>query len=114
MPRVGGMAGTIGAMDQWLMLQQNVAATDVLGGQGPDNWTDVDEVWAEITPLSGSERVQAQMTATQLLYRARIYYRADVRAAWRGRWEGRILQFQAVVLEDGRKDFLVIDCAESA
>jgi SPP1 family predicted phage head-tail adaptor len=93
-----------------------ITATYISDGAGGrrEAWTTLVQVKAEISPLSGRERIQAAAIASNVAYRARIWYRSDVTAKQRGRWGSKVLQFESVIPIDGRPEFLLIDCAEAA
>ena len=69
-----------GRMDAQITLQSATAAQDVFG-QPIDTWADLatdPTVWAEVIPLSGRERFQAQQVDAEVTTTFRIRWRTDL------------------------------------
>lgn len=95
--------------------------------QGEDEWGDplVDErgnpimvwepiatVWAAVEALSGRTYFQAQQSNVQSDHRVTIRYRDGIEAGMIVRHDGRELDIQAVLDEEGRKRALTLICRE--
>jgi SPP1 family predicted phage head-tail adaptor len=85
---------------------------DAQGGRR-EFWTSLGQIAAEITALSGAERLQAQQVASRVQYSVRLWGRVDVTPADRLQWDGITLQIEAVLKIPGRLGFLELDCVES-
>lgn len=97
-----------GKMDQRIELQRLDRIPDGGGGYS-EEWATYAEVWAEVLPLSGRERYQAQQTAASANYRIRIYNRPDVLPADRIVWRGKIMNIRFPADAGPRELFLMID-----
>lgn len=60
-----------------LILQQRTTTIDGLGGY-TRSWTDVAALWAEIIPISGSERFAYEQQTNHQRYRIMLRYRNDI------------------------------------
>lgn len=97
-----------GRLDRRITLQAFTSTTDDYG-EVIETWTDLAEVWAEVRPLRGVERVEAAQLAAQVDTRFTIRYRDDL-APGRHRitYQGRLYNIQAV-LELGRREALQLE-----
>jgi SPP1 family predicted phage head-tail adaptor len=97
-----------GRLDRRITLQVFTSTTDEYG-EVIETWTDLAEVWAEVRPLRGVERVEAAQLAAQVDTRFTIRYRDDL-APGRHRitYQGRRYNIQAV-LELGRREALQLE-----
>jgi len=73
---------TSSRLRQKLMLQKEVRTPDTSGGY-TRSWEDVAEVWAEIEPISGRERLFAMQQISELTHRLLLRARADIDASQR-------------------------------
>ena len=64
------------------MLQEEVQTADGAGGY-IRSWKDVAELWAEIEPVSGRERVVAVQRESGVTHRVTLRYRSGVNAGQR-------------------------------
>lgn len=62
-----------------------IFTSDAQGGH-PQTWYALATVWAEVLPLSAGEQLAAGGIAAVITYRARIYYRADVKPTMQVSW----------------------------
>ncbi len=95
----------VGALRHRVTIEAENAAPDGAGGL-TDPWanpTEVATVWAEITPLSGDERLRAMRLEDRVSHRIRMRYRADVTPAHRLRLGTRVFNMRAVT-NDGERD----------
>lgn len=97
-----------------------IYTTNAQGGQGADFWRPVANLWAELIPLSASERLQLAAVQSGTLYRFRIWatpnLSSTMRAVWSPSWPqgeaSRTLAITGILpFGDGRQ-FQVIDTAE--
>lgn len=104
---------TIGRMSERVTIQQRAES-----GTGPsktESWSTLATVWARVSPLRGGERLQMAAIGSHVLYLVRTYRRSDVTAKnHRLLWRGLTLQILGVRPEEGRRTFLLLDCAEVA
>lgn len=101
----------IGAMRTRLTLQGRVDVADGGGGVAL-SWSDIAELWAEVTPLAGFEAVQAMRLAGTLRHRVRLRYREDVNSERRFVLKGRVLNIRAVRNIEERGRWLECACEE--
>jgi len=80
---------------QKLMLQKEVQTPDTAGGY-VRSWEDIAEVWAEIEPVSGRERLFAMQQESAVTHRLRLRSRTDVDASQRLVSEERIFYIRYV------------------
>lgn len=86
------------------------AHTDDTTGGFDDAWTTLAEVWAEVRPTGGRERLEAgSMRGTQG-WRVTIRHRTDVTVLHRLDWRGTKMDIQSVADPDGRREQLVLFC----
>ena len=69
-------------------------------------------IWAQVTPLTSRELIQAQAMGSTVSYTVRIRYRPTITAAQRVLWAGKTLQIHSVVRVDGRPVFLDLLCGD--
>lgn len=100
---------TIGRMRHRVTLQTETRTADG-GGGATIAWTDQATVWAEITPLSGSEQLRGMALEGRVTHRIRIRYRSDIAptAAWRVAYGARLFNVRAVLNENERNRFLIL------
>lgn len=102
---------TAGQLRERITIQQAVETPDGGGGSSVV-WTDLATLWAEVRPLSGRERLQAQQIEASVDYRVTIRYRSDVDAGMRVVWGALTMNIRAVYNEDRKRKYLTLD-AES-
>lgn len=100
---------TAGQLRERVTIQQAVETPDGGGGSSID-WQDVATVWAEVRPLSGRERLQAQQLESAVNYRIRIRFRSDITAGMRLVWRDQVMNIRAVYNEDQKRAYLTLDC----
>ena len=100
-----------GALRHLLTLQQSADALNARGEAIP-NWSDVTDLWGEITPLSGREGFQAQQMYASATHRIRIRYRAGVVPKMRFLKGSREFEIDAVLNVDERNRELVCIATE--
>lgn len=101
----------IGALRQRVTLQ-SLSLTPDTGGGGSAGWTDVATVFAEITPLAGTERSQAERLVSNVSHRVMLRTGISVSAGQRLVWKGVALNIRAVLNLAARDRLLVCLCEE--
>lgn len=81
-------------------------------GNPVEEWRDLATVWASVEGLSGRVLFEAQQSVLQSDHRVTMRYRPDVRPGMVVVHDGRQLEIQAVLDEDGRKRVLTLTCRE--
>lgn len=94
-----------------------VSTDDGMGGQSVTRYRTVVTTWMEMTALDerSKEALAAQQLTARHAYHGNMRYRADVFASaeqWRLSWRNRTLEIHSVTDDDGRKQRLIILCAE--
>lgn len=79
-----------------MLLQEEVRAADGAGGF-TRSWKDVAEIWAEIAPASGKEKIFSMQMHSTLMHRVTMRYREDVRASQRLVFDNRAFYIRYVV-----------------
>ena len=77
----------IGKLDQRIQIQQNTPTRDDTADE-IDSWSELDTVWAGVTPGSSTEKQQGQQELAQSIYDFLIRYRSDVTPLMRILYEG--------------------------
>jgi len=101
---------SIGALRHRVTIEAENASPDGAGGL-TDPWanpTQVATVWAEITPLSGSEQLRAMRLEERVSHRIRMRYRTDVTPQHRMRLGIRQFNVRSVLNEGERSRWLII------
>lgn len=92
-------------------LQQALAASDGMGGQTV-SWDELDQVFAEITPLRGQEQLIARQMTSSVSHRLTIRYRGDVTAGMRVAYGARAFHIRAVINPGEWNERLELLCDE--
>lgn len=102
-----------GALRQRLQLQTPPTSGDGMGGQS-GAWTTIATVWAQIDPISGSERLQAGQMTPALTHEVIMRYRGSVVPKMRllRAVGGQIYEINAVQNMDMRNHQLTLLCSE--
>lgn len=101
----------IGALRHRVLLEAPVRAADG-GGGATVAWTPVAELWAGITPGSGSESVLAESVTGRVSREIVVRHRADIEPAMRFRLGQRRFEIAAVLDVDERRRMLRCLCRE--
>lgn len=106
-----------GRLRERVMIQIFSGAADGQGGRSATSadWTDVQEVWAQVTPRGASERLVAERLEATIDYTVRIRFRddlADPREAAKHRllWRGRPMNIRGAPNIDERRHYLDMAC----
>lgn len=94
-----------------LTLQEVQRVSDGAGG-ATTSWTDVAEVWAQLTPAGGSEGVEAGRLAGKLAYEVVLRYRDGVRPAMRFVFGTRVFEILTAANVGERRRWLRCLCEE--
>ncbi len=94
-------------------IQSLTETTDDQGGF-TKAWATDATVWAEIVPMKGYERFQAQQTQTPLTHKVTMRYRTGVTTAHRLLYGSRVFGIKEVINVDERGSFLELKCIEQA
>ena len=97
-----------GRLDQRVTIQVKQSVADG-GGGFTETWSDVATVWAQVLPMSGRERSQAQQVEAASVYRVTIRRRGDLTAAHRLVWKGRPMNIRWDGFVSSRRPFMTID-----
>ena len=95
----------IGHLRQRISVERPVRTSDG-GGGAAESWVLVAEVWAQIRPLSGSERAEADGLAGRVSHEVIMRYRDDVGPDDRIAFDGRLFDIRAALDVDERRRFL--------
>lgn len=79
-----------------LVLQQEIRTADDIGGY-TRTWKDIVELWAEITPLSGSERMLGGKAQSELTHKIRLRYRSGIAPGMRILFDKRTFNIRSVI-----------------
>lgn len=93
-----------------LTLEQPARVPDG-GGGAAVTWEPITELWAQVRPLSGDERLRHDQVAGRLTHRVTIRHRAGVTPAMRFTQGPRVYEIVAV-LETRRRAWLDCLCEE--
>lgn len=100
-----------GSLRHKISLQQYILYDDGMGGQ-QEIWDEYAEVWARISPLSGTEAVVGMQLQDSISHDILLRYRDDVKAKHRVVYEGREFNIRSVIDIEERKRFLQLRCEE--
>jgi SPP1 family predicted phage head-tail adaptor len=82
------------------------------GGGFAETWQEVAELWADVRPASGFERVEADRLSGTVSHEIALRYRPGVTPAMRFREGTRLFQILAVIDVAERKRWLKCLCEE--
>ena len=102
---------SIGALRHRFTLEQTSLTPDG-GGGVTESWVQVAQLWGQLTPLSGRERVEASRIAGRHMYDISLRYRSDVEPAMRFRLGTRIFHILSIEDVDARGQWLKALCEE--
>ena len=88
-----------------LSLQQEVLSADGVGGYSK-TWQTLAMLWAELVPISGSEKLFAAQLQAATLFRVTIRYRAGVTVGMRLLFDNRAFNIRSITNRDERRDTL--------
>jgi len=79
-----------------LSLQQEVLNPDGAGGY-TRTWQTIVDLWAEINPISGREKLFASQLQAEISHKITIRYRTGVNSSMRFLYENRIFNIRAIL-----------------
>lgn len=88
-----------------LTLQEPVHTPDSGGGY-ISSWSDIAQLWAEILPVSGRERLFTGKVQAEATHRILIRYRSDVSTSHRLVFESRIFNIRSIMNAHERNEML--------
>lgn len=104
-----------GQMRHWVTWQVFTGVDDGSGGQAAD-WTELLSTWAEVTPLSARQLLEAGMLQQEISHRVQTWYRADLlserRALRAVDADGQIYAVRTLRDMDGRRILLEADAVQ--
>lgn len=80
---------------QRLTLQQEIRTGDSAGGY-VRSWQNVADIWAEITPLTGKEKLFSERLQGSITHRILIRFRSDITTENRLFFENRVFNIRSV------------------
>lgn len=101
----------IGALRHRIVLEAATRVTDG-GGGAVVTWLPVADLWASITPTTGTEVVVAEQIAGRVSHEIVVRYRADIVPAMRFRLGSRIFEIIAALDITERRRLLRCLCRE--
>ncbi|MFX4223539.1 MAG: phage head closure protein [Thalassobaculum sp.] len=105
------VAARAGDLTERVTFQRQVRVDD--GGGGTEvTWQNVVTVDAQVRPLSGRERLQADQLQASANYRMTIRRRTDLDESMRVVWTGQAdpMQIRFIGREGPREPFMLVDC----
>lgn len=105
------VAARAGDLTERVTFQQEVRVSDG-GGGDVVTWQTVVTVDAQVRPLNGRERLQADQLQASANYRLTIRRRTDLTESMRVVWSGHPdpMQIRYIGREGPREAFMLIDC----
>lgn len=103
----------IGDLTHRVTLQKPTRTADGMGGYTV-TWSDEEQCWAAIWPVSATERIQAGQQASSITHRVRLRYREDLRADWRIQYGTRYFAILGIVNPNESDRMLDVLCQEAA
>jgi SPP1 family predicted phage head-tail adaptor len=82
------------------------------GGGFTESWVELAELWADLRPVSGGERVEADRLTGHVSHEVSLRYRADVVPAMRFREGSRVFHILAAIDVGERHRWLKCSCEE--
>jgi SPP1 family predicted phage head-tail adaptor len=82
------------------------------GGGFTESWEEVAELWADVRPVSGFERVEADRLSGTVSHAIALRYRSGVTPAMRFRKDSRVFHILAAIDVEERKRWLKCLCEE--
>lgn len=90
-----------GKLRHRIALQRPALTQDPQTGEMVKHWHTVDNVWAEVVPLSAREFLAARATQSETVARVVVRYRADVDSRMRLIHRGEVYAIDGVLADKG-------------
>jgi SPP1 family predicted phage head-tail adaptor len=100
-----------GTMRDRVTLQRWTPDNDPTWGPA-QGWTNIVDLWASVTPASGTEKPDGQGVQTTITHHVSMRYRSDVTSKDRLIYRGRTLDIVSVIDVDGLRAELAIEARE--
>lgn len=100
-----------GAMRERITFQEEAKVSDN-AGSFTKSWQNIAEtptVWAEVTPVRGTEKVEAGHLKAVQTYLVKIHYRTDIKASYRIQWGSVLMNIRSKANRDQKKKYLTIE-----
>lgn len=102
-----------GRFQQLVMLQKPVYTQSEGGAQEISGYSDVEEVWANVAPLTSAGRYFAQQVYPEVTSRITLDYRDDIRDDWRVVMDDHIFYVRAAPIDvDYAHMILQLECSQ--
>lgn len=101
----------IGRLRHRITIQKYTATRDSFGADVED-WTDIANVWASITPVSGKEYYAAQQINAEITTKITIRYIKDINPKMRVVFKDRMFEILSVINSEERNIELNLMCKE--
>ena len=93
-----------GKLRNRIRIEEPARGTDEGGGRPDMGWALVAEVWANIRPITGQERIAAMRSEVAVTHRIEIRYRAGLTEKMRVVYGDRVFNVRAVLDVDEARD----------
>lgn len=98
---------------QRVTLQEETQTADGVGGY-TRSWNDVAELWVEISPLNGKEKLFAMQRQSTVTHRVVLRFRDGIKASQRLMFDNRALYIQSISGLGKSAEFLELLVEEGA
>lgn len=102
-----------GGLPHLITIEQNTGERDA-AGQLLQNWTELMQRHARVTPASGKEALVAGHRAAEITHVVRMRFTDGLLPQMRVMFRGRVLEIVAVIDPDERRRELTLHCVERA
>jgi SPP1 family predicted phage head-tail adaptor len=92
-------------------IQLQLTEQDVYG-ERTGEWIEWKKVWAQVSPISGRERLQVQQTTNTVSHRITLRFVDGLTPRHRIVFRARVFNIHAVIDPDERRIQQVLDCTE--
>ncbi len=100
-----------GGLQQRITFQEQASTQDAYG-ETTGTWTDVEDWWAKITPVSGREGVLSEQTTDAITHTILIRWRNGTTARNRITYNDRVFNIHAVRNIDEQQKEMILECIE--
>lgn len=106
-----------GQLNRRITIQRRSAGLDAYG-QPSLGWTEIAEVWANIKPIGGREKLRAMAFESTLTHTVLVRYQAslvpEVEAdGWQILYGSRIFNISSAMDYEDQRRYIVFDCIET-
>lgn len=106
-----------GKLNRRITVQRRSAGLDAYG-QPSLGWTSLLEVWADIQPIGGREKLRAMAYESTITHSVTVRFQSAFMPVieadgWRILYGSRIFQISAAIDKDDKRQYIVFDCTES-